>query len=182
MFSIYLPKPELFKFTTTIFLPLYFFFILIHFYCLLIATSFISSYKTYQVKTKVKCVNANINNFKMFSGTIKMQQFHWQRKIGWSYPQPSLFTTSCRWSGFNSPILCCTFRLETFIELISSLCLSSPSFLQVHATVHGWLQWMSSHTFMFITLCPLIGVASVVTVELLIRIIKGGRTHHFSLF
>lgn len=107
-----------------------------------------------------------------------------KRKKADQSPQPSLFTTSffCRGSGFYSAIFSRTCRLETFIALISSLSLSSPSFLPAHTIVHGWLQWLHSHKSTFITVCPPIGVASVVAIGLLIRIIWGGTTHHCSLF
>lgn len=140
--------------------------------------------KPIKSQMKVKYANANINHFKMFAGRIKMQQFLWQKKKGWSVPSAKLIHHQlfCRGSGFYSAIFSRTCRLETFIALISSLSLSSPSFLPAHTIVHGWLQWLHSHKSTFITVCPPIGVASVVAIGLLIRIIWGGTTHHCSLF
>lgn len=46
--------------------------------------------KPIKSQMKVKYANANINHFKMFAGRIKMQQFLWQKKKGWSVPSAKL--------------------------------------------------------------------------------------------
>lgn len=119
---------------------------------------------------KVKYANANINNFKTFAGRIKIQQFLWQRKKGWSIPAAKLRPWAF-FRGFYSAIFSCTGRLETFLALISSLSLSSPSFFPAHITAHVWLQQPPSCKATFVTHCPPTGLASVVTTELLIRVI-----------
>lgn len=164
-----------------------------HFFTLCSLFSFISTVfmlqpghrvsKPIKSHMKVKYANANVNNFKMFAGRIKTQQFLWRRKKrlinphSQAYPPPAFF-----FRGFYSAIFSHTGRLETFLALISSLSLSSPGFLPAHITAHVWLQRPCSCKVTFVTLCPSIGVASVVTTELLIRVIWAVTTHHRSLF
>lgn len=105
------------------------------------------------------------------TGLKHSNSFVWEQKADQS-PQSSLFTASSfvgemvYWAGFSH--MC---RLETFIALISSLSLSSPSLLLPHITAHRWLRCMRSNNSTFITLCIPFAVVSAVAIALLITTI-----------
>lgn len=179
LFSICPNRHFLFYFTTTFFsLSVLFFSFISTVFMLQPGYNRVS--KPIKSQMKVKYANINNNHFKMFAGRIKTQQFLWRKKKGWSVPAAKLIHHRffCRESGFYSATFSRTCRLETVIALISSLSLSCPSFFTAHITVHDWLPCLRPRKSTFITLCPPLGVASVVT----IRIIWGGTSGHCSLF